>query len=39
MRLRLGSTGGESSCSSSGGVTEMAEAAAVEVAEEEAERD
>lgn len=37
LRLRLGSTGGESS--SSGGVAEVAEAAAVEVAEEEAERD
>lgn len=37
VRLRLGSTGGESS--SSGGVAEVAEAAAVDVAEEEAERD
>lgn len=37
LRLRLGSTGGESS--SSGGVAEVAEAAAVEVAEEKAERD
>lgn len=37
LRLRLGSSGGESS--SSGGVAEVAEAAAVEVAEEEAERD
>ena len=37
LRLRLGSTGGESS--SSGGVAEVAEAAAVEVTEEEAERD